>query len=276
MIAAGEPVELEETLELGGDTVVHRSVKFPLTDQAGEPYGICGIATDVTERKQTEAALREAQQRFVSAFEHAPTGMAMIGTDGRFRQVNAALCDLTGRSEAQLLRMTLAETIHPEEWAARKRLFERMLTGEIRTHQTQGRLLADGGEPRWVLVNATALTDTEGWPAEFFVQFQDITEQTRGQQLLRARHDVTRVLAQAATVEQAAPLLLEALGGNLGWEVGTLWLADDETGELQPRRELAPPLVRGRAAARRATSRSRSTTCRCASPTPAIRCGPRR
>ena len=158
----------------------------------------------------------------------------MIGTDGRFRQVNAALCDLTGRSEEQLLRLTLADTIHPEEWAARKRLFERMLTGEIRTHQTQGRLLADGGEPRWVLVNATALTDAEGWPAEFFVQFQDITEQTRGQQLLRARHDVTRVLAQAATVEQAAPLLLEALGGNLGWEVGTLWLADDESGELQP------------------------------------------
>ncbi len=234
MIAAGEPVELEETLELGGESVIHRSVKFPLTDQAGEPYGICGIATDITERKHTEAALREAQQRFVSAFEHAPTGMAMIGTDGRFRQVNAALCDLTGRTEEQLLRLTLADTIHPEEWAARKRLFERMLTGEIRTHQTQGRLLADGGEPRWVLVNATALTDAEGWPAEFFVQFQDITEQTRGQQLLRARHDVTRVLAQAATVEQAAPLLLEALGGNLGWEVGTLWLADDESGELQP------------------------------------------
>ena len=42
------------------------------------------------------------------------------------------------------------------------------------------------------------------------------------------------MLAQAATVDQAAPLLLEALGGNLGWEVGTLWLADDESGELQP------------------------------------------
>ena len=263
MIAAGEPVELEERSSCGGETVVHRSVKFPLTDEAGEPYGICGIATDVTERKHTEAALREAQQRFVSAFEHAPTGMAMIGTDGRFRQVNAALCELTGRSEEQLLRLTLAETIHPEEWAARKRLFERMLTGEIRTHQTQGRLLADGGEPRWVLVNATALTDAEGWPAEFFVQFQDITEQTRGQQLLRARHDVTRVLAQAATVEQAAPLLLEALGGNLGWEVGTLWLADDECGELQPAATWRHRAFEASCPSR-APRRSRSRTCRCA------------
>jgi PAS domain S-box-containing protein len=228
VVAAGEPLEVEETLALGGRTAVYRSVKFPLTDLAGEPYGICGISTDITERIRTQAALHEAQQRFVSAFENAPTGMAMVGTDGRFRQVNEALCDLTGRSEADLLRLTLADTIHPEEWAARKRLFERMLTGEIRTHQTQGRFVTRAGEARWVLVNATALTDADGWPTEFFVQFQDITEQTRGQQLLAARHDVTRVLAQAATVEQAAPLLLEALGANLGWQVGALWLLDDE------------------------------------------------
>jgi PAS domain S-box-containing protein len=158
--------------------------------------------------------------------------MAMVGTDGRFHQVNAALAELAGRSEAELLGMTLAQVVHPDEWAARKRLFERMLTGEIRTHQTQGRFLSRGGEPRWVLVNATALTDADGWPTEFFVQFQDITEQTRSRQLLAARHDVTRVLAQAATVDQAAPVLLEALGANLGWEVGTFWLASPDGEEL--------------------------------------------
>ena len=109
-----------------------------------------------------------------------------------------------------------------------------MLTGEIRTHQTQGRFMSGDGEPRWVYVNATALTNDDGWPTEFFVQFQDITEQTRSQQLLAARHDVTRVLAHGASVEQAAPLLLEALGANLGWQVGTLWLTDPASGELQP------------------------------------------
>ena len=234
VIAGGEPVEIEETIALGGSSTVYRSVKFPLTDEAGEPYGVCGISTDITERKQTERALRDAQQRLVSAFDHAPTGMGMVGTDGRFRQVNAALCELTGRTEAELLKLTLADTIHPEEWAARKRLVERMLTGEIRTHQTQGRFISGDGAPRWVFVNATALSNDDGWPAEFFVQFQDITEQTRSQQLLAARHDVTRVLAHGATVEQAAPLLLEALGANLGWQVGTLWLVDPRSDELQP------------------------------------------
>ena len=262
VIAGGEPVEIEETIELDGRTTVYRSVKFPLTDEAGEPYGICGISTDISERKQTERALHAAQQRLGSAFDNAPTGMAMVGTDGRFRQVNAALCELTGRTEEQLLKLTLADTIHPEEWAARKRLVERMLTGEIRTHQTQGRFMSDG-EPRWVLVNATALSDADGWPTEFFVQFQDITEQTRGQQLLAARHDVTRVLAQAATIESASTLLLEALGANLGWQVGTLWLADPISGELTAGGELAPPHLHGRACPP-TPARSSPTTCRCA------------
>ena len=48
VVAAGKPAAIEETLELHGETVVLRSVKFPLTDEAGEPYGICAISTDVT------------------------------------------------------------------------------------------------------------------------------------------------------------------------------------------------------------------------------------
>lgn len=52
VIAGGAPVESEEALEGGA---VHHTVRFPLTDEAGEPYGICGISTDVTEGKRASA-----------------------------------------------------------------------------------------------------------------------------------------------------------------------------------------------------------------------------
>ena len=44
VIAGGSPVEADETLELDGDAVVHRTVRFPLTDAAGEPCGVCAVS----------------------------------------------------------------------------------------------------------------------------------------------------------------------------------------------------------------------------------------
>jgi PAS domain-containing protein len=86
--------------QLGADKPLN-VLEFPLTDLTGEAYGTGAIGVP------------EAPQRFVHAFDDAPTGMAMIGTDGRFRLVNAALCKLLGRTEAELLQRTLAKTIHP-------------------------------------------------------------------------------------------------------------------------------------------------------------------
>ena len=54
---------------------------------------------DISERRRREQALAEAEDRFRSAFDNAPIGMALVAPDGRFIKVNRALCDLTGHSE---------------------------------------------------------------------------------------------------------------------------------------------------------------------------------
>jgi PAS domain S-box-containing protein len=60
VMAAGRPLEIEEHLIVEGKPCVYLAIKFPLVNQAGEPYAVCGIATDITRRKRTEEALRSA------------------------------------------------------------------------------------------------------------------------------------------------------------------------------------------------------------------------
>src|SRR6202022_5156237 len=58
-------------------------------------------------------ALREPQQRFRNAFQNAPIGMALVGLDGRFLDVNGALCQLLGYAPDQLSVITVQEVTHP-------------------------------------------------------------------------------------------------------------------------------------------------------------------
>jgi PAS domain S-box-containing protein len=52
-------IEFEETLPVNGEPRTFLSIKFPLHRSTGETYGVCGIATDITDRKRAEEKLRQ-------------------------------------------------------------------------------------------------------------------------------------------------------------------------------------------------------------------------
>lgn len=58
-------------------------------------------------------------------------------------------------------------------------------------------------------------------------------ERNRSQRRLVAQHAVTRILSEAATLADAAPPALRALGSELAWEVGNLWLVDRQARVLR-------------------------------------------
>lgn len=53
------PVEFEQVVKFGNDDQVIYAVQFPLRDDNGEPYGICGICSDITGRVNAEQKLKE-------------------------------------------------------------------------------------------------------------------------------------------------------------------------------------------------------------------------
>ncbi len=60
--ARGVPVQVEEEAPADDGMHTYITVKFPLADQRGRSYAVCGISTDITERKQAEEEVRRLNE----------------------------------------------------------------------------------------------------------------------------------------------------------------------------------------------------------------------
>lgn len=135
--------------------------------------------------------LKESEERFHSAFDYAPIGMAMVTLDGRWLQVNHSLCQIVGYSEEELLGDRFQTITHPEDLNRFLQEVVNVLEGRIQSSQIEKRYVNKDGQEIWALVNISMIHDTEGRPSSLILQIQDITDRKRAEeQLLHdAYHD---------------------------------------------------------------------------------------
>jgi len=99
----------EQAIKPDGKINWFSNSKVPLRDADGKIKGILGIAEDITERKTTEEALKESEERFRTFIEQAPDGIVVHDLNGKILIANSMICKLTGYSEKELLKMNAAE-----------------------------------------------------------------------------------------------------------------------------------------------------------------------
>ena len=171
--------------------------KVPVCNGDGTVTGIIVMAQDITERRRAEEALRESEERFSGAFEHAPIGVALVSPEGRWLKVNRALCELVGYTEAELLTRTFQDITYPEDLELDLEYVRRMVAGEIRSYQMEKRYIHARGHLVAVLLNVSLVRDGQGRPRYFISQIQDITERKLAEQALRTSTEEFRLVTEA-------------------------------------------------------------------------------
>lgn len=75
VLAQDQSVQVEEVLNLNGKETRFFSIKFPIKNEDGKTYAICGISNDITSRKRAEEALRSSEERLALAMEGSGMGV---------------------------------------------------------------------------------------------------------------------------------------------------------------------------------------------------------
>ncbi|MDX6659247.1 MAG: hypothetical protein QOJ55_69 [Solirubrobacteraceae bacterium] len=124
-------------------------------------------------------ALKSSEERFRTAFANAPIGIALIGPDGAWLQANEALCDMLGRSTAELFRRSICEYTRPADREQERSEFRRLIAEKPRFYQAEKRLMHRDGRVVRALVSVSLALDAQAQPLNFIWQIVDVTELER-------------------------------------------------------------------------------------------------
>jgi PAS domain S-box-containing protein len=187
---------------------------------------VVGLTTFlIADRKSAEEKLRESEGQWREVFEHNPVMYFMVDATGTILSVNGFGAAQLGYTAAELIgRSVLTVFFEGDRDVVKDRLaicveeFGRSQSWEIQKIRKDGTVL-------WVRENAKAVRRSAN-DVIILIACEDITERRRGEQRVAAAYAVTRVLAEADSIATAAPGLLRAIGENLEWDWGALWIFD--------------------------------------------------
>ncbi len=147
------------------------------------------------EREAAANALAERDDALRAVFETGSVGIAEVDTAGyRFIRVNARFCEMTGRSQAELLGgLGPTDVIHPEDPEADLEGWHAV--GAMAGFQdAEKRYLRPDGSVVWVHLSITvSARGADGRPTRCVAVAQDITESRTAAERLRASEEMLRV-----------------------------------------------------------------------------------
>jgi len=155
--------------------------------------------------------------------------------DGRFLEVNRALCQLLGYSEQQLLLTTVVAMTHPHDVDDFLAGTRELLTGETSRFQSEQRYLHADGHLGWAHVSVSLLCDSRRRPLHYVLGIDDISASHRNERLREVTFAVTRRLGEAVAADAPYRRILQDLCRDLGWDVGQLWIRDRDEEVLRLR-----------------------------------------
>ena len=182
---AGRPQYFEWTHRRHDGSLFEAEVGLNHIEIEGETL-VQAIVRDVTERKRSEKALQESEEKYRSVVESSFVGFFIV-QDNLYRFVNRGFCEITGYAYDELIgRLSPLDLTYPADKKAVELAIRKRMTGEVGAIEYHCRIVRKNGGIGYVKVFGTSLV-YNGKRATAGTIIDETREKDLEQQLLRTQ-----------------------------------------------------------------------------------------
>lgn len=230
IMANGKVVTFDESITSSGKECTYLSTKAPLLDADGTVIGIIGVSRDITERKATEDALRDSEERYRALANAIPQIVWTAGPDGAITHLNQKAFEYSGLEMADLAGWSWERVIHPDDIQHAVSQWRLVLQDGL-PRAFKMRIRQADGEYRWHIARQLPIRNPEGVIESWVGTCTDIDNLSRTETVLRETE--TR-LREAQRIALLGSWNWEFQTNKVSWSDAEFELFGLEPGSLTP------------------------------------------
>jgi len=175
---------LQSSSRIGADRTVYVEASgVPFFDKDGRLSGCRGITRDITDRRKSEEALKESEEKYRTIVETTNEGIWIFDAERRTTYVNERMAQMLGYTVDEMTGRSYREFVDDESAAISDKVLEERKKGI--SGSLEFRLKRKDGSDIWTFINAQPIFENDGRFTGSLAMVSDITARKKADEALR-------------------------------------------------------------------------------------------
>ena len=166
------------------------------------------------------------EEIYRAMFENAGVGITRVDLKGALVDANQTFCNMVGHTRDKLLGRPLSEITHAEDYGEGADYRNQLMRGAMKSATGEKRFVHKDGSVIWVQRTMSIVTDDAGKPQYVISVVENISKRKQVERRQMVEHAVTLLLADAHSIAEAIPRVIQIMSETLGYAYGARWVLD--------------------------------------------------